>query len=92
MGGGGGRFHPPCMDRVNNIVRSMCTFLLLQKIVCPASAESILDKTFCLSPFLDTGQPDKRFINIKNHVFGHATGEFSTRLLFMKAFENGDAI
>ena len=57
---------------VNNIVRSMCTFLLLQQITRPASAERILDKTFCLSPFSDTGQPNKRFINIKNHVFGHA--------------------
>ena len=70
-----GRIPPPTpspgMDRVNNIVRSMCTFLLLQKIICPASAERILDKTFCLSPFSDTGQQNKRFINIKNHVFGH---------------------
>ena len=49
-----------------------------------------IGKNFCLSPFSDTGQPNKRFMNIENHVFGHSTSFM--RFLFAEAFENCDAI
>ena len=32
-----------------------------------------IGKNFCLSLFSDTGQPNKRFMNIENHVSGRST-------------------
>ena len=55
---------------------STIPFLLLQQIVCPTLdivdiVQNARDKMFGLSPFSDTCQPNKRFINIENYVFGH---------------------
>ena len=42
------------------------------KIICFILERVDIEESFCLSPFSDTGKPNKRFINIKNHVFGHS--------------------
>ena len=59
-------FMPPPDDIVRPTV-----VLLQQKSSVLLCTELILDKFFRLSLFSDTCKPNKRFINIANHVFGH---------------------
>ena len=57
------------------------TFLLLQANHLSYVGQSGHWKNFCLSPFSDTGQPNKRLINIENHIFGHSTNFYEVSFL-----------
>ena len=59
----------------------MCTFLLLQQIICSASAERILGKTSIF-----------RHWSTKQKNYKHQKSRLLYKVVFMKAFENGDAI